>query len=210
MGALLAEFRTRLRDDLDDSAGDVWTDDELDRHISHALRELSHYLPRQRKTTLATIADDRELDVSSLTPRRRIEAVEYPTGNDPKTSASFTLWMDTLTIVSGSVPDGSNANLYWTGQHTLDLTTTTLSEEDEEILALGAEGYACRQQAYYQINRLATGGPSVDRDWSSEYKELLRQFHAALRSRRAVTRRHLYSSVEPTPTQDTDPGPGAP
>ena len=205
--ALLADIRTRARTDLDDTGSEVWTDTELDRHIDHALRELSHHIPRQRKTTLATVADTRALDISSLAPRRSIEAVEYPVDNDPKTWRAFNVWIDELTILSGSVPDGSNCNIYWTSQHTLDVSTTTLSEEEEEILVTGAEGYACRQQAHYLKNRVATGGPQTDRDYQADASRLLAEFHAALRSRKAVTTRRLYAPAEPKPTQDTDYGP---
>lgn len=210
MGTLLAAMRTRIRDDMDDSAGDVWTDSELDRHIANALARLSHYRPRERKSTLATVADTRDLDVSSITPRIVINAIEYPKGTDPKSWADFTLWIDNLRIVSGSVPDGADAEIYWTAPHTLSVSESTLSEDDEETVLIGAEGFACRQQAWYQANRLATGGPTIDRDWQSDYKQLLGEFHAAIRTRRSLRSRRLYSPAQPLATQDTDPGPGAP
>jgi len=205
--ALLAAIRLRIRDDLDDAASTLWTDAELDRFISHALRQLSHAIPRQQSTTIATTNGSRAVSITALTPRVRIVAVEYPTGTDPRTYVDFSSWIDTLTITSGPVPSGGNCIVYWHSQHTLDVSTSTLSEEEEEILIAGAEGYACRQQAAYAVNRISTGGPGVDRDWKTLSADLLAEFWKGIRDRAKVGVRRLYIPSQPTPTQDTDPGP---
>lgn len=71
------DIRARLRLDLDDSdpANERWSNSQLDRHIAHALRLLSEALPRQRKSTLATVAGSRDLDISTLVPRIEVVAV---------------------------------------------------------------------------------------------------------------------------------------
>ena len=51
----LADMRLLVRRDLHDE--DVnnyrWTDDELNRHIAHALKDFSRAIPLQQKATLA-------------------------------------------------------------------------------------------------------------------------------------------------------------
>jgi hypothetical protein len=209
LGTLLAALRLLIRDDLDDAGSTIWTDDELDRHISNALARLSHHLPRQQLSTLATTSGNREIDISTLTPRVRIVQVEYPKDTDPRTFPDFSVWIDVLRITSGPIPDGSNADFYWLSPHTVSVSESTLSDDDEELLIVGAEAFACRQQAIYQLNRVATGGPTVDRDWSTEHKDLLAQFNAGIRQRKGVRRRRMYAPAPPPPTQDTDLGPGA-
>ncbi|MCK4581360.1 MAG: hypothetical protein KAU10_08405, partial [Dehalococcoidia bacterium] len=78
----LAEIRARVRQDLhDEDANNYrWTDEELNRHIQHAVRELSIAVPAEAKVTLYTTADSRELSISSLSDLVAIEAVEYPVG----------------------------------------------------------------------------------------------------------------------------------
>ena len=78
----LATMRGRIRKDLhdEDSQNYRWTDTVLDRHIDHAVRELSFALPREQTATLSTTAGSRDLSLSSLTDLVQVEAVEYPTG----------------------------------------------------------------------------------------------------------------------------------
>jgi hypothetical protein len=49
----LSQLRAALRRDLrDEDPGDYrWSDDELDRHIDHALREFSQAIPREAEAT---------------------------------------------------------------------------------------------------------------------------------------------------------------
>lgn len=118
----LSDMRTIIRRDLhdEDSNNYRWTDDELDRHIAHAVKEFSQALPLEDTTLIATTAGSRELDISDLTDRVMVEAVEYKVGNFPPTYQRFSLWKDTLTILSDEVPDGSDAKVYYGKLHTLD------------------------------------------------------------------------------------------
>ena len=108
MPTALATIRARLQTVLDDAAAAVWTTAELDQHIQDALRDLSHRIPRERTTTIATTASSRDVALTTLTERVRLIAVEWPTGNDPKSFVDFSVWGDTLRIESVAVPDGSN------------------------------------------------------------------------------------------------------
>ena len=82
----LGEMRTIVRRDLhdEDAANYRWSDDELDRHIAHAVKDFSGALPLEQKATRATTSGSRELDVSAITDRIMVEAVEYPVDKFPR------------------------------------------------------------------------------------------------------------------------------
>ena len=207
MPTLLADVRARMRIDLDDPSAVVWTDANLDRHIDHARRDLSHHLPLQKKSALATTPGSRDVSVATLVPRVRIAAVEYKTGEFPPAWVQFALWGDVLTIVEDPIPDGASANIYWHQHHTLDASTNTLTDELEELLILGAEGYACRQAARRKTDALNTGGPLAGQDFDALARDYLHRFESGLRQRQGIRQRALYAPADPTPSQSTDPGP---
>src|SRR3990172_10941021 len=104
MPTALATIRGRLQTVLDDAAAGVWTTAELDQHIQDALRDLSHRIPRERTTTIATTAGSRDVSLATLTERVRLVAVEWPTGSDPKNFVDFSEWPDLLRIHSLPLP----------------------------------------------------------------------------------------------------------
>ena len=78
----LAEMRAIVRRDLhdEDSGNYRWTDDELDRHIAHAVKEFSEYIPYEQKATKATTSGSRELDISTITDRIMVGGGGIPGG----------------------------------------------------------------------------------------------------------------------------------
>ncbi len=110
----LSDMRTIVRRDLhDEDAGSYrWINDELDRHIAHAVKDLSEAIPYEQKATKATTSGSRVLDIATITSRVMVEAVEYPVDKFPKRYQPFSLWGDTLTVLGDEVPDGSNAYIY--------------------------------------------------------------------------------------------------
>ncbi len=120
----LVDIRGRVRTDLhdEDSQNYRWTDAELDRHIDHALRELSLAAPLEVKSTLTTTAGSRDISVSGLTDRVAIEAVEFPVDKYPPVYVRFSIWVDTLTLLVDQTPGGGEqVNVYYTKLHTLSL-----------------------------------------------------------------------------------------
>ena len=87
-----------------------------------------------------------------------VEVVEYPVDKFPKRYQRFSLWGDTLTLLSDEVPDGSNAYIYYGKLHTLDVSTSTIPTNLEDLVATGAEGYAAVEWAAYAINQVNVGG----------------------------------------------------
>ena len=58
----LTDMRNIVRRDLhdEDSNNYRWTDDELDRHVTHAVKDFSEHVPYEEKATKATTAGSRE------------------------------------------------------------------------------------------------------------------------------------------------------
>ncbi|MBE9501989.1 MAG: hypothetical protein IMY87_06145, partial [Chloroflexi bacterium] len=163
----LAEIRARVRQDLhDEDANNYrWTDEELNRHIQHAVRELSIAVPVEAKVTLYTTTDSRELSISSLSDLVAIEAVEYPVGKYPPQYVQFSLWGDTLTLLTDTTPgEGEEADIYYGKLHTLDESSSTIPAPLEDVVAIGAAGYAAVEWATFATNRVNLGGSST---WKS-------------------------------------------
>jgi len=208
----LTEMKTIVRRDLhdEDASNYRWTDDELDRHIAHAVKDFSEYLPHEQKATKATTSGSRELDISTITDRIMVEAVEYPVGKFPKRYQPFALWGDTLTLLGDEVPDGSNAYIYYGKLHTLDASSSTISTQHEDLIAAGACGYAAVEWAVYAINRVNVGGGITPKEFLAWGNEKLRYFKQELRRlgrRNRVRVRSLYKPYYPIVSKSTDYGP---
>ena len=208
----LTEMRTIVRRDLhdEDASNYRWTNDELDRHIAHALKDFSERLPGEQKATKATTAGSREIDISSITDRVMVEAVEYPVDNFPKRYQPFALWGDTLTILGDEIPDGANAYIYYGKLHTLDGSGSTIPTLLEDLIAVGAGGYAAVEWANYAINRVNVGGESTPREflaWGNEKMRYFRQELKRLGRRNRVRVRSLYRPYYPVVSKSTDYGP---
>jgi len=109
----LVDMRAIVRRDLHDEDGNNyrWTNDELDRHIGHAVKDYSDAVPHEQKAVTATIPGSRDIDISLLSDRIMVEAVEYPIGDFPRRYQRFSLWADVITLLGDEIPDGSNARI---------------------------------------------------------------------------------------------------
>jgi hypothetical protein len=208
----LDDMITLVRNDLRDTDSNSyrWSDTELTRHINRAVAELSESLPQPVKATLPTTAGSRELDVSSLDDRIMVAAVEFPPGASPPSYQQFFIWGNTLTIVSGAEPDGSNCAVYYGVLHTLDAQGSTLPGKYEDLVAGGAGGYAAIEWASYAINRVNVGGTMTPReylDWGSQRLKDFRQELRRLGRRNVVRLSSLYAPYSQVLSQNTDYGP---
>ena len=208
----LTDMRTTVRRDLhdEDSNNYRWTNDELDRHIAHAVKELSEQIPYEQKATKATTAGSRELDISAITGRVMVEAVEYPADRFPRRYQPFSLWGDTLTLLGDEVPDGSNAYIYYGKLHTLDGDGSTVPAQHEDLIAAGACGYAAVAWAVYAVNRVNVGGTVTPRellDWGNQKLKYFRQELRRLGRRNRVRVSTLYRPYYPVVSKSTDFGP---
>ena len=209
----LATIRATVRTDLhdEDPANERWTDAELDRHIKRAVLEYSLRSPLEVKSTLLTVADSRDIDASSLAPRVRVVAIEFPTGEYPPSYVPFSLWGDTLTLDLTAAPSSAqNVNIYWHQTHSINGSVTFPASHDD-IVAGGAAAYAALEWASFATNRLNVGGDEV---WGrymefgnarlAAFKEQLRRLPEVNRAKTA----RLYTPADARLTsQSTDPGP---
>ena len=208
----LSEMRTVVRRDLhDEDANNYrWTDDELDRHIAHAVKEFSEAIPYQQKATKATISGSREIDISNLSDRVMVEAIEYPADRFPKKYQRFSLWGDTLTILGDELPDSSNCYIYYGNLHTLDAASSTIPAQYEDLVAAGAGGYAAIEWAVFAINRVNVGGSITPREFLAWGNEKLSYFKSELKRlgrRNRVRIRQLYKPYYQPVSKSTDYGP---
>lgn len=208
----LTQMRTNVRRDLhdEDSENYRWTDDELDRHIAHALDEFSESILHEQKATIATTEGSRELDISTLSDRVMIQAVEYPIDHFPKSYQRFALWEDTLTLLGDEIPDGSNCYIFYGKLHTLTAESSTIPLQHEDLVALGAAGYALVQWAAFAINQVNLGGTETPSIFRRQGQENLLRFRKELKrlGRRSKVRiARLYAPATPIMSMTTDPGP---
>jgi hypothetical protein len=208
----LASMRAIVRRDLrdEDSGNYRWADNELDRHIARAVKELSEHVPYEQKATKATTAGSREMDIAALTDRVMVEAVEYPVDRFPRRYQPFSLWGDTLTVLGEEVPDGSNAYIYYGKLHTLDSEGSTIPALYEDLIAAGAGGYAAVEWAVYAVNRVNLGGAGTPKDfleWGNRKLGYFRQELKRLGRRNRVRASTLYRPYYPIVSKTTDYGP---
>jgi hypothetical protein len=191
---MIALVRNDLHDE--DEANYRWTDAELTRHINRAVGELSESLPLPAKATLATTAGSREMDISGLSDRIMVAAIEYPIEETPPSYQQFSIWGETLTITSGNQPDGTNCHVYYGAGHTLDSGGSTVPGKYEDLVAGGACGYAAIERAVFAINRVNVGGtvtPGELLEWGNQKIKIFRQELRRLGRRNQVRSSSLFS-----------------
>lgn len=208
----LAAMITLVRADLHDSDANIyrWTDTELTRYINRAVGELSESLPLPAKATLSTTAGSRDLNISGLNDRIMVAAVEYPVDATPPNYQQFSIWGDTLTILGGDLPDGSNCNILYGAKHTLDANGSTLPAKYEDLVAGGACGYAATSMAVYAINKVNVGGTVTPGDlleWGNQKLKFFRQELKRMGRRNRVSINALYEPYFANISKTTDPGP---
>ncbi len=208
----LVDMRAIVRRDLhDEDANNYrWTNDELDRHITHAVKEYSDAVPYEQKTVIATTSGSREIDVTSLSDCIMIEAVEYPVGYFPRRYQRFSLWGDIITLLGEEIPDGSNTYIYYGKLHTLNTVASTIAAWHEDLIAAGACGYAATEWAVYAVNRVNTGGTATAAEllgWGREKLDFFRQELKRLGRKNRVRVHSLYRPFSQLVSKSTDYGP---
>ena len=157
-----------------------------------------------------TTSGSREIDISSITDRVNVDAVEYPVDKFPKNYQRFSLWGDTLTLLGPDIPDGSNAYVYYGKLHTLSVSTSTIATSHEELVAVGAGGYAATEWAIYAVNSTNVGGRGTPEDFRKWGQGQLAQFRREIRRlgrRGRIRMRSFYGAYYPPVSQMTDYGP---
>jgi len=207
----ITEMRTIVRKDLHDNneAGHRWTDEEIDRHIQHAVRDFSEAFPEEAKMVKTTTAGSRSLDISDVIDRVIVEAVEYPVGLFPPRFQRFAKWGDVLMLLGDEIPDGTNVCIYYGRLHKLD-TGATIPVLYEDVIATGAAGYAAIQWAAFAINQVNTGGTQTPEEFLTWGTAKLEQFETRIKSlgrRNRIRVQSLYRPFRPATGKTTGFGP---
>ncbi len=176
-------LRTTLRVDLGEPAAERWTDGDLNRHIEHAVRDINRVAPREMVATDLTIPDPatRELDISTLTDRIAVVAVQYPVDGQPRRLRHFEVWGDTLTLLTDTMPvAGAEVRVYYTAAHTVSDEESTLPAHLEDVALVGAAGYAALEYAAYAMNRVTVGDGRTPEQFLALGRDRLMQFRQDL------------------------------
>lgn len=213
----LATLRPKVRNDLhdNDAAAYRWTDAVLDRHMQRAVQEYSLASPLEVKSALVTLSNSRDVSVSTLVPRVRIVAAEYPTGQYPPGYTPFTLWADVLTLDILDAISGTPAvNVFWHKEHTVHATvdsSSTFPTTHDDLIIGGTAGYAALEWASFSSNRVNVGGDNVWGKYMDFARVRIEQFQNALRrlpAQNQVRTSRLYAPTDARlRSQTTDPGP---
>lgn len=201
----IAEMRTLVRRDLrdDDPADQRWSDDEIDRHVQHAVHDLGRAAPLESVANVGAVAGSREVALAALPGLVDVEGVEYPIDRNPACFVPFSRWGGSLTLQVDAPPtSGEQLRVYYTGLHTLDAASSTVPEHLEDTVAMGAAAYAALAWAGYAANRVNVGGEDTARRYRVWGNERLQDFQRALgraASRRGVRVRHMYPEGDPAP-----------
>ncbi len=186
----LAQIVDNVASDLRDSTNTIWSAAELTRAIRWALHELSWATPRRASVTLAARAGVREYSLAAAGAGGFLFLTEvwYPyTGEDPEYPPHSVGWRllddDTLFLDVSGVAAGDQIRLFGARPQAIEgldgAPTTTLSPEQEELVCLGAAGYAALQRAQDAIGQVNVvgQGPRLWRDWGDRR---LHEFRARL------------------------------
>jgi hypothetical protein len=181
---VLDDLRARLRQELhdEDSGTYRWLDATLDRHIERAVRELSQVWPRERKSTLVTTPGSRDLDFASQQQSLvRIEAVEWPAGRYPAVYVQWSLYQDTLSLLTEEAPGGAeDVAVYWGSLHEVDASQSTLPSVAEDAVVTGAAAYAALEWSNFATNRANVAGTNAPNDYRDWGESQLRRFREQL------------------------------
>lgn len=189
----LPTMRTNLRLDLHDEnpAAYQWSDAMLDRHIDRALKEYSQAWPLQASVILPAI-NSRRYSLAGQPGYLWCERVEYPVDEYPRRFLPFLEdGAASVVVLPEWMPvNGQDVKFWYAQAHTLDASASTIPCEHEELVALGAAGYAALQWAGFAIGRLNVSSevPERYRAWG---EARLQEFRQRLEGLRAARSFHL-------------------
>ncbi|MBA7661727.1 hypothetical protein ES703_69747 [subsurface metagenome] len=110
LSSVRAVVRQLLRDEFDVDTTQIWANDEIDILIGECLVDISLAAPNMVKEVLTTIANSKELDISSIDDLLSIDKAEYPTGSDPRDYRKvLPIDNETIEIVTDTTPSAGGS-----------------------------------------------------------------------------------------------------
>lgn len=207
MGTTYSAFEARIRQDLSDSGiPPLLATADLDRHVDHAARDISLVAPIDLLLPLTATAGSRVLDLTAAQSTNtilRYVAVEWPVGRYPQEYVQFNVFGATLTLLVEAVPSSADpVNLYARVAMVCgsNAAASTIPPQYDDIVSLGAAGYAAQELATRLMNAITVGGPVVWEHYLTLSTQLLADFALALRglaARHQLFSRRLYTPEYP-------------
>ncbi|MFU8796502.1 MAG: hypothetical protein ACNA7X_04330 [Dehalococcoidia bacterium] len=152
-----------------DPAMQLWDDTEIENMIQRVVGEYSLRAPIEHLTETATAAGDTEVDISALTELLRVVSVEFPIDLAPPFHQRFRFWAGRLFMpVQG---DATDCRIQWLGRHEITAVSTTVPEEHQELLIMGATGYLAMSVSAHTVDRATISGEKATvnyRDWGKD------------------------------------------
>jgi len=144
------------------------------------VREFSLHYPLQQQDDVATVADTNEIDISGLAKLLRVYSVEFPIGQKPPRYQRFAIWETTLHMENEG--NGDDARIRWGSLHALTALASSIPEQYEEIIVLGATGYLATSASVYTVDRATIAGKWATINFRAWGHDRLAQYHKELRA----------------------------
>jgi hypothetical protein len=177
----LVEMRTRVRQDLQDTAAPQrWTDAEIDAAIQRVVEEYSVHAPQEQQTDIATTRGSEELIITSLTGLLQVVSVEFPIGQWPPSIQRHERFAGRLFMRDRG--DGTNARVRWLRLHTIAAGSTTIPAHHDEIIVLGATGYLAMSASAFTVDRATISGRFGTTNYKLWGRERLQLYNKQLKS----------------------------
>jgi len=150
----LAEFRTRVlwAVGVTVSAERGLTDANIDEHIRRAVEEFSLHVPAEVSADILIAGGSRAFATTALTRPIGVGAVEYPIGQWPRDLVDFDRWGSAVTLDHAPPPSAYTVRVYYTQQHLVDGSGSTITPAHENVLVEGAAALAILARAMGAAN----------------------------------------------------------
>ena len=195
----LAALIDLVEAELKDTSNTNWSVAELTNHVRRALRAYNRVDPVRTAGALASVAGQREYDLSSLSNLMEVLDVWYPyDDSDPAYLPNRPRWclirrgylyLDVADAPSGDADE--KIRVFYTIPHTVEdldsATETTLDGQGEELVVMGASAFAAQQYGQSLIGTVTVSGwtPEQLTNWASQRMQAFQAGLEELR-RRAI------------------------
>ena len=173
-----SDFLAAIACDLGDPDGNVWTPDDLARHLDHALADLADAVGAAGSVDVPATGSD-TYDLSDYPEIRQLLAVECPPDERPPAYLRFHVWGATLRLLDDAPTTGETLRLHYRGAFTVDDEGSDVPADLAELAVLGARAYALLQQASRTAGTVNVDG-WVSRRYELQAAPLLARFRDAL------------------------------
>jgi hypothetical protein len=155
----IADYRTKVLELLNDAALDRFTNDLVDEALLSALEKFSNYNPLIRTFSYTSTGDRRQTLPADFVTSGILSIEWVDTTPQLTDQISFhALYLDEqwdIEMVDTVVPVDEILNIEYQTIHTIDglagAAGTTIPIADEQLIAIGAAGEACRMRASSQV-----------------------------------------------------------